>query len=178
MLCVYNCIFDPRVRGLPNTAGLVQIRSFCQSRSSLAVSRCLFRCIFDWNQPAFLLRILCYWRKLHNYLTWLLRSPQARAPYIVLFDLKQLIEDSILQVYMYYVHARKRASGAPRTHFRECKISKFPGGVPPDPLALSLFRGPLAPPILSAALFLSLSCVLLFHRHEAQHGTADNAEER
>ena len=26
--------------------------------------------------------------------------------------------------------------------------------------------------------FLSLSCVLSFHRQEAQHGTADNAEER
>ena len=107
-----------------------------------------------------MLRVLCCWRKLHNYLTWLLRSPLARAPYVVLFDLKQLIENSILQVYMYidntvrtyvptvyiiydmyYVHARKRASGAPRTHFRECKISKFPGGVPPDPLALSVFRG-------------------------------------
>ena len=42
---------------------------------------------------------------MHNYLTWLLRSPLARAPYVVLFDLKPLIEDSNLQVYMYRVHA-------------------------------------------------------------------------
>ena len=94
---------------------------------------------------------------MHNYLTWLLRSPLARAPYVVLFDLKPLIEDGNLQVYMYCVHARKRASGAPRTHFRACKISKFPGACPrpPDtihfvgPHFLSL---PWASPILSAAL--------------------------
>ena len=34
---------------------------------------------------------------------------------------------------MYCVQAQKRASGAPRIHFRACKISKFPGGAPPDP---------------------------------------------
>ena len=56
-----------------------------------------------------------------------LRSLLPRAPYV---DLKPLIEDGNLQVYMYCVHARKRTSGAPRTHF--CKISKFPGGMPPD----------------------------------------------
>ena len=91
-------------------------------------------------------------------LTWLLRCPLARAPYIVLFDLKPLIEDGNLQVYMYCVHVRKRASGAPRTHFRACKISKFPGGMPPDPTHTIHFSGPhflylpWAPPILSAAL--------------------------
>ena len=35
---------------------------------------------------------------------------------------------------MYCVHARKRASEAPKTHFRAGQISKFPGGVLPDPL--------------------------------------------
>ena len=39
---------------------------------------------------------------MHNFLTWLLCSQLARAPYIVLFDLKPLIEDSNLQVHMYY----------------------------------------------------------------------------
>ena len=56
-----------------------------------------------------------------------------KAPYIVLFDLKPLIKDGNLQVYMYCVHARKRASGAPRTHFRACKISTYPGGMSSDP---------------------------------------------
>ena len=42
-----------------------------------------------------------------NNLTWLLRSPLAKAPYVALFDLKLLIEDGNLQVYMYCVHARK-----------------------------------------------------------------------
>ena len=79
---------------------------------------------------------------MHNYLTRLLRTPLARASYIVLFDLKPLIEDSNLQVYMYCVHTRKRASGAPRTHSRACKISKFPGGVPQDPLTQIHFVGP------------------------------------
>ena len=94
------------------------------------------------------------------------------APYVVLFDLKLLIEDGNLQVYMYCVHARKRASGAPRTHFRACKISNFPGGVPPDPPHTIHFVGPhflylpWAPPILSAVLviviFLPLSVTSLF----------------
>ena len=45
------------------------------------------------------------------------------ALYIVLYDLKPLIEDSNLQRYMYCVHAWEGASGAPRTHFRACKSS-------------------------------------------------------
>ena len=43
-----------------------------------------------------------------------------------------------LQIYIYYVHALKRASAAPRTHFRRCTISKCSGAVPPDPLPPSL----------------------------------------
>ena len=87
-----------------------------------------------------------------NYLTWLLRSSLARAPYVALFDLKLLIEDDSLQVYMYCVHAQKRALGTPRTHFRACKISKFRGGMPPDPPHIihffwaPLFLFALAPP--------------------------------
>ena len=44
--------------------------------------------------------------------------------------------------YMYCLHARKRASGAPRAHFKPCKISKFPRGVPPDPPHTIQFVGP------------------------------------
>ena len=89
---------------------------------------------------------------------WLLRSPLARAPYVVVFDLKPLIEDGNLQAYMYCVHARKRASGAPRTHFRACKNLK---GRAPDPPHTIHFGGPQflylpwAPPILSAALVVT-----------------------
>ena len=128
----------------------------CQSHSSLV--RGSFRCIFDWGQPA-----LCFvfyaadenFRLMHNYLTWLLHSPPARAPYVVLFNLKLLIQDGNLQVCMYCMHAQKRASGAPRTHFRAWKISKFPGCMPPTPLTQSILQAPLfvfalaPPPILS-----------------------------
>ena len=90
--------------------------------------------------------------------------PLARAPYVVLFDLKPLNEDGNLQpagICMYCMHAQKGASEAPRTHFRACKSSKFSGGVPPDcpqtHLAQSilwapLFHLPWTSPILSGAL--------------------------
>ena len=42
---------------------------------------------------------------------------------------------------MYCVHARKIASEAPRTHFRACKISKFPGSVSPTPPSHNPFCG-------------------------------------
>ena len=54
---------------------------------------------------SFGLRFMLMTQIMHNYLTWLLRSPLAKAPYVVLFDLKPLIEDGNLQVYMYCVHA-------------------------------------------------------------------------
>ena len=60
---------------------------------------------------------------------------------------------------MYCMYARKEASEAPRTHFRACKIAKFPGGVPPDPpLTQAILWAPhfsylpRAPTILLAAL--------------------------
>ena len=59
---------------------------------------------------------------------------------------------------MYCVHAQKIASEAPRTHFRACKISKFPGSVPPHPphtirfVEFQFLYLPWAQPILSAAL--------------------------
>ena len=106
---------------------------------------------------SFALRFKLLTQIMHSYLTLLLRSPLARAPYV---NLKPLIEGGNLQVYiyMYCVHARKRALGAPRTHFRACKISRFPGGMPPDPHHTIYFVGPhflhlpWAPPTLSAAL--------------------------
>ena len=79
---------------------------------------------------------------MHNYLTWPLCSPR-HCMYVILFDLKPLIENGNLQVYMYHVHARKGASGAPRTHLRACKISKFRGACPQTPLTQSICGAPL-----------------------------------
>ena len=42
---------------------------------------------------------------------------------------------------MFCVHARKRTSGAPRTHFRACKISNFWGRAPRPPRTI-LILGP------------------------------------
>ena len=118
-----------------NSAGVVQIKSVHQPHSSL-VSSLYFRlksaCTFCF----------VFFTADANYLTWLLHSPLARSPHIVLFDLKPLIKDGNLQLYMYCVHAQKRASGVPRTHFRACKISIFLGGVPPDPPHTIHFVGP------------------------------------
>ena len=44
----------------------------------------------------------------------------------LLFNLNAVNEDGNWQVCMYCMHARKGASEAPRTHFRACKIAKFP----------------------------------------------------
>ena len=121
---------------------------------------------------------------MHNYLTRLLRTPLARASYIVLFDLKPLIEDSNLQVYMYCVHTRKRASGAPRTHSRACKISKFPGGVPQDPPHTNPFCGALpfvfalGPPILSAALARSVPKASLLSKCHSQPALSRDRQTR
>ena len=49
---------------LVNKFSPVRIRCVCQSHSSLASLRAWFCCIFDWSQPALLLRVLCCWRKL------------------------------------------------------------------------------------------------------------------
>ena len=65
--------------------------------------------------------------------------------------------------YICTVCTHEKASGAPRTHFRACKISTFPGGVPPDPPLLTqsilwdptfcICPGASHPSILSAAQF-------------------------
>ena len=133
--------------GFLNSARLIQIRS----GSSVTFQSSLFKRLVSLQ--LFLTEVgllVCFtfyanFRSMHNYLMWLLHSLLSRAPYVVLFDLKPLIEDGNLQVYMYCVQARKRASAAPRTHaLRESKISKFPGGMPPDhtPFAQSILQCP------------------------------------
>ena len=92
-----------------DSAGLGQIRFIRQSHSSLAPLRCWFRCIFDSEVSLLIcrLRFMPLPQIMRNYhLTWLLRSPLAnyKAPYVVLFDLRPLIEDGNLQVYKYCVH--------------------------------------------------------------------------
>ena len=71
-------------------------------------------------------------RKLHCtfYLTYQLRSPLARAPYVVLFDLKPLNKDGNLQV---LYACTKRSLRSPQTHFRACKTSKIFWGRTPRP---------------------------------------------
>ena len=141
-------------KGPPNSAGLVQdpFISHIQSRFIKGLVSLYFQVK---SACSFTLHFMLLMPK---NLMWLLRSLLARALYVILFDLKLLIEDGNLQIYMYCVHARKRASGAPRTHFRACKISKCPGGVPPDLLYIHHFVGAplfglvLGSPILSAAL--------------------------
>ena len=130
------------VRGPPNSARLVQIRS----SSSVTFQSSFFKGFVSLYFRLKSAYFFCFGfyaagatsDSMHNYL----RSPLARALYIILFNLKPLIEDGNLQVYMYCVHAWKRTSGAPRTHFRTCKISKFLGGMPPDPLAQSILWDP------------------------------------
>ena len=75
------------------------------------------------------------------YLTSLLHSLLDRAPVNCTF-LKLLNEDGNLQVCMYCMHAWKEDSEDPRTHFRVCKISKFPGGMPPTSPHAIYIMGP------------------------------------
>ena len=82
-------------------------------------------------------------RKLHCtfYLAYQLRSPLARAPYVVLFDLKPLNKDGNLQV---LYACTKRSLSSPQTHFRACKTSKnFLGAYPQTPLSQSILWAPL-----------------------------------
>ena len=127
-----------------NSAGLVQITSVHQSHSSL-VSSLYFRlksaCIFCF----------VFFTADANYLTWLLHSPLARSPHIVLFDLKPLIEDGNLQLYMYCVHAQKRASEPPEHTSAHVKSQHFWGACPQTPshnpfCGAPLFVNALGPP--------------------------------
>ena len=118
------CPRPPSVRGPPNSSNKIRLSVTFQSSFFKGLVSMYFRLK---SACCFALRFMLLTQIMRNYLTWLLRSPLARAPYVVLFDPKPLIEDGS------FVHARTRASGTPRTHFRPCAISKFPGGVPPDP---------------------------------------------
>ena len=68
-----------------------------------------------------------------------LRRPLARAPYVVFFDLKPLLENGNLQVYMYCVHARKRA---PEHTSEHVKSQNFLGACHQTPLTQSILRAP------------------------------------
>ena len=79
------------------------------------------------------------------------QSDIARAPYIVLLEPKPLIEDGNLQVYRCTVCMHEKEPRSPQTHFRACKISKFPGDVPPDPPHTIHFLGPICPGLLQSS---------------------------
>ena len=121
---------------------LFQIRS-CSSFTSQPSFLKRFVSLYCWFQVSQLrcFRLSC-WRKLQMYTLSCVTTaqPLARAPYVVLFDLKLLNEDGNWQVCM---HARKGVSEASRIHFRACKISKFSGGCPQTPLRQSIAWPPL-----------------------------------
>ena len=74
-------------RGATNSAEIVQFVSPASLRD-------LFRRTVDFESAYFFGLCLCCWCNAHlshvTLFTWLLRSPLARAPYVVLFDLKPL----------------------------------------------------------------------------------------
>ena len=105
----------------------VQIRSVHQSLSSLASLRGWFHCLFDEFSLLFCFMLLT--QIMHNYVTWLLRSPLARALYIILFNLTG--------IYVLCV-CTKKSLRSPRTHFRACKISR---GCAPRPRSHNPFCG-------------------------------------
>ena len=88
-------------------------------RSSVTFQSCFFKVLvslYFWLKTvcSFALRFILLTQIMHNYRTWLLRSPLATAPYVVLFDLKPLIKDGNLQVYMYCVHTQKKSLRSPQ----------------------------------------------------------------
>ena len=86
--------------GRPNSAGLVQIRSARQSHSSLAFLRGWFRRSVFSNEVSLLFCFAFYAADANNAQLSYVATAQS-APYVVLFDLKPLIEDGNLQVYMH-----------------------------------------------------------------------------
>ena len=115
------------VRGPPSSAGLVQIRCVRRSHSSSASLKGVGFTVFSTEVNL----LFCFAIMLLT-----LPSPLARAPYVVFFDLKPLIEDGNLQVYMYCVHARKRAS-------KHVKSLNFLWACPQTPLTQSILWGPI-----------------------------------
>ena len=93
-----------------------------------------------------------------NYLVWLLHSPLAKL-YFVLFDLKPLIEDGNLQVYMYTVCMHKKEPQESPEHTSEVvKSQHCLSAGPQTPLTQSILWEPTflhlpwAPPNFLAAL--------------------------
>ena len=118
----------PQCKGAPNSARLIQIRFGSSVTFQSSFFKGFVSLYFQLKSACFFASsVMLLTQTMHNYLMWLLCSVLARAPHIVFFNLKLLIKDGNLQVYMYCA-CTKRASGAPRTHFRACKISKFSGG--------------------------------------------------
>ena len=104
----------------------------------------------------FALRLCCCdanFKILHDYCA---ASLQANAT----LYLKPLNKDGNLQVCTYCMHAQK-VPETPTTHFRDCNILKFPGGMPPDPPhTICIMPPPLLyltwdPPILSGVQVLT-----------------------
>ena len=114
----------PSVRGPPNSARLVQIRFIRQSHSSLAS---VGFTVFSTEVSL----LFCFVFYAADALTWLLCSPLARTPYIVLFDLKLLIQDGNMQVYMYY---EKEPQELPEHTSEHVKSQNFLGAYPQTPL--------------------------------------------
>ena len=78
--------------------------------------------------------------------TWILRRPLARAPYVVLFDLKPLIEDGNLQVYMYTVCMHEKEPQETPEHTSEVvKCQNCLKACPQTPLTQSILSGPTLP---------------------------------
>ena len=134
----------------PNTAEFVQIKirfmihCLHSSLASLYDLRGLFCYVVVSREPEFLLSICAAganFKLMHMCTcTWLLSSLLAKAPYLVLFDLKPLNEDDNLQVCtcMCRLDVRKWAS---RAHFIASKISW--GHAPRSPLIQSILWAPL-----------------------------------
>ena len=94
------------VRGPPNSVRLVQIRSSSSVTFQFSFFKVFVSLYFRLKPTCFIASRFMLLRQTsgpmhNNYLMWLLHSSSARAPYVVLFDLKPLIEDGNLQVYMY-----------------------------------------------------------------------------
>ena len=130
----------PSVRAPPDSARLAQIRSVRQSLS-IASLKGWFRSnslYFLSTEVSLLFCFAFYAADANNaQLSYAaLRTPLARALYVVLFDLKPLIEDGNLQVNMYFVHARKRA---PEHTSEYVKSQNFLGACPQTPLTQSVW---------------------------------------
>ena len=84
---------------------------------------------------SFALRFMLLTQIMHSCHTWPLRSPLATAPYVALFDLKPLIEDGNLQVYICTVCRYEEEPQEPPEYTSEgVKSQIFLGACPHTPL--------------------------------------------